>query len=64
MNRNFWNGIAMGAAAGVMVGLMMMARRNQPTAMERTRTVMGRTARRAMRRAQGALNQMAGRFSD
>ena len=63
MNRNFWNGMAMGAAAGVMVGLMMMAKRSQSTPMERTRSVMGRTAKRAMRRAQGAWREMAGRFS-
>jgi hypothetical protein len=54
----------MGAAAGMMVGFMMMARRHQPTAMEQTRMVMGRSARHAMKRARGALGQMAGRFSD
>ncbi len=64
MNRNFWNGMAMGAAAGVMVGFMVMARRHQPTPMEQTRMVMGRTARHAMKRARGAFTQMAGRFSD
>jgi hypothetical protein len=64
VNRNFWNGMAMGAAAGMMVGFMVMARRHQPTTMDRTKTVMGRTARHAMKRAQGAWTQMAGRFSD
>ena len=64
MNRKFFTGMAMGAAAGMMVGLMMMARRHQPTPMEQTRMVMGRSARHAMRKARGALSQMAGRFSD
>jgi hypothetical protein len=64
MNRSFWNGMAMGAAAGMMLGLMAMSWRREETPMERTKMVMGRTARRAMKKAHGALNQMAGRFSE
>ena len=64
MNRKFFTGMAMGAAAGMMVGLMMMARRHQPTPMEQTRMVMGRSARHAMKKARGAWGRMAGRFSD
>ena len=64
MNRNFWHGMAMGVAAGMMVGLVVLARRNSATPMERTKMMMGRTARRAMKKAHGAMNQMAGRFSD
>lgn len=64
MTRNFWQGMAMGAAAGMMVGFMVMARRHQASPMEQTKMMMGRTARRAMKKAHGAMNQMAGRFSD
>ncbi len=64
MNRKFFSGMMMGAAAGMVVGLMMMTRRHQPTPMEHTRTVMGRSARQAMKRARGAWSNMAGRFSD
>lgn len=64
MTRNFWHGMAMGVAAGAMVGFMVMSRRHEATPMERTKMMMGRTARRAMKRAHGAMNQMAGRFSD
>lgn len=64
MNHKFLSGMAMGAAAGMMVGFMVMVRRHQPTPMEQTRTVMGRSARHAMKKARGAWGQMAGRFSD
>ncbi|HHY11472.1 MAG TPA: hypothetical protein GX529_02465 [Firmicutes bacterium] len=61
-NRTFWDGLAMGAIAGVILGLVMMAR--EPlTPMEEARMAMGRSARRAWRRAQGSIGRMAGRFS-
>lgn len=63
MNRSFWNGIAMGAALGMMVGLTVMSRRRELTPMEKTKAVMGRKARHAVRKAQGAWSEMAGRFS-
>jgi hypothetical protein len=64
-DRTFWDGVAVGAAAGMIFGLaMLMGRRREVTPMERTKMVVGRTARQAMRRAHGAWNQMAGRFSD
>ncbi len=63
MNSKFLNGIAMGAAAGILVGIIMMSRRHQPTPMEQTRMIMGRSAKHAMRRARGAWKEMAGRFS-
>jgi hypothetical protein len=64
-NRSFWDGMAVGAAAGLMFGMaMVMRRRRESTPMERTRMVVGRTARQAMRRARGAWSDMAGRFSD
>lgn len=64
MNRKFLSGMAMGAAAGMLVGFMVMGRRHQSTPMEHTRTVMGRSARHAMRKARGAWTQVASRFSD
>lgn len=64
MNRNFWNGMAMGAAAGVMIGFMVMSMRRPMTPMERTKMAMGRTAKRAMKKARYAMNGMADRFSD
>lgn len=64
-NRTFWDGMAVGAAAGMMLGMaMLMRRRREATPMERTKVAMGRTARQAMRRAHGAWSHMAGRFSD
>ncbi|MGE5579547.1 MAG: hypothetical protein ACM3WU_05805 [Bacillota bacterium] len=64
MNRKFLSGMAMGAAAGMVFGLVMMSRRHQPTPMEHTRMVVGRSARHAMRKARNAWGQVAGRFSD
>ncbi|MGI6662484.1 MAG: hypothetical protein ACOX4B_03270 [Bacillota bacterium] len=64
-NRSFWDGLAMGTAAGLMLGMvMLMSRRREPTPMERTRMVVGRTARQAVRRARGVIGDMAGKFSD
>lgn len=54
MDRKFFSGMVMGAAAGMMVGLMMMTRRRQPTPMVHTRMIMGRSARHAMKKARGA----------
>lgn len=63
-NRTFWDGMAVGAAAGMFLGMaMLMRRRREATPMERTKIVVGRTARQAMRRAQGAWSSMAGKFS-
>lgn len=63
-NRTFWDGMAVGAAAGMIGMAMVMMRRREATPMERTKMVVGRTARQAMKRARGAWNNMAGRFSD
>jgi len=63
-NRSFWDGLVMGAAGGMFLGLLVLARRKEMTHMEKTRLVLGRTARRALRRAQGTLGRVAGRFSD
>jgi adenine/guanine phosphoribosyltransferase-like PRPP-binding protein len=64
-SRSFWDGMAMGAAAGLVLGVaILMSRRREPTPMERTRMVVGRTARQAVRRARGVLGDMAGKFSD
>jgi adenine/guanine phosphoribosyltransferase-like PRPP-binding protein len=64
-NRSFWDGMAVGAAAGLMLGMaMVVRRRHEPTPMERTKMVVGRTTRQAIRRARGAWSNMAGRFSD
>ncbi|HHY44461.1 MAG TPA: hypothetical protein GX512_01950 [Firmicutes bacterium] len=63
-NRSFWDGLAMGTAAGLMLSMvMLMTRRREMSPMERTRMVVGRTARQAARRARGVLSDMAGRFS-
>jgi len=43
--------------------VMLMTRRREMSPMERTRMVVGRTARQAARRARGVLSDMAGRFS-
>jgi len=64
VNRKFLSGMAMGAAAGMMFGMLMMSRRPQPTPMEYTRMVMGRSARHAMKKARNAWGHVAGRFSD
>jgi hypothetical protein len=64
MNRKFLSGMAMGAAAGMFMGAVLMSRRHQPTPMEHTRMVMGRSARHAMKKARKAWGQVAGRFSD
>ncbi|MGI6162537.1 MAG: hypothetical protein ACOYEQ_01220 [Bacillota bacterium] len=61
-NRTFWDGLAMGAIAGMVLGLAMLSRERM-TPMEETRMAMGRTARRAWRRAQGSVGRMVGRFS-
>lgn len=63
-NRTFWDGLAMGAAAGMLFGVFLLSRRRSPTAMDKTRMVIGRTAKHAVRRAQGTLNRVAERFSD
>ncbi len=52
----------MGAIAGMVLGLAMLSRERM-TPMEETRMAMGRTARRAWRRAQGSVGRMVGRFS-
>lgn len=60
--RTFWDGLAMGAAAGVLLGLALFgSRRDMP--MMHKRRMMEKTARAAWRRAQGTFSQMAGRFS-
>jgi hypothetical protein len=60
--RNFWDGLALGAIAGIILGSMMMAR--EPMApSERARMAVERRARRAWRRAQGSIGRIAGRFS-
>lgn len=64
MRRTFWDGLAMGAAAGMLFGVYLLSRRRSLTPMERTRMVIGRTAKRAVRHAQGTLNRVAQRFSD
>lgn len=55
--------MVMGTAAGLMVGMMVMSKRREPTPMERTRMVVGRTARQAVRRARGVFGEMAGKLS-
>jgi len=59
VSRNFWSGMVFGAAAGMALVALMREKRPQ-TPMERTKVVMGRTARRA----HGALRAVAGRFAD
>lgn len=62
-NRTFWDGLAMGAIAGIVLSLVMFSRERM-TPMEQSRMKMERTARRAWRRAQGSVGRMVGRFSD
>ncbi|HHW18900.1 MAG TPA: hypothetical protein GXX30_08355 [Firmicutes bacterium] len=63
-NKTFWDGLAMGGALGILVGALMLSRRMKMTPMTRTKMIVGRTARHALRRAQGTLGRMVGRFSD
>lgn len=58
----FWDGLALGAIAGIILGSMMMAREPM-TPSERARMAVERRARRAWRRAQGSIGRIAGRFS-
>ncbi|HHX10638.1 MAG TPA: hypothetical protein GX729_04655 [Firmicutes bacterium] len=60
--RTFWDGVALGAIAGVVLGFMVMTKEPM-TPSERTRMAMERRARRAWRRAQGSIGHIAGRFS-
>lgn len=60
---SFWDGLMMGAAFGVAMGSIFMSRRRTGP-IERTKMMVARTARRAMRKAHGTLSQMAGKFSD
>ncbi|HHY17352.1 MAG TPA: hypothetical protein GX524_04690 [Firmicutes bacterium] len=61
-NRTFWDGLAVGAIAGMVLGLAVLSRERM-TPMEQTKMAMGRSARRAWRRAQGSVGRMVGRFS-
>lgn len=61
--RKFWDGVAMGAAAGALISLLVLKRR-RPGPMEQTKMVMSRTAKRAMDKAQGTIGQLAGKISD
>lgn len=61
-NRTFWDGLAMGAIAGIALGMVMLSRERM-TPMDQTRMVLGRTARRVWGRAQGSVGRMVGRFS-
>ncbi len=63
-NRTFWDGMALGAGVGVMFGLAAMMFRRRQTPMERTRMIMGKSAQRMLRTAQGTLGRVANRFSD
>jgi hypothetical protein len=62
-NRKFWDGVAMGAAAGALISLVLL-RRRRPGPMEQTKMVVSRTAKRAMGKAQNTLGQLAGKLSD
>ncbi|MGI6620687.1 MAG: hypothetical protein ACOX35_04450 [Bacillota bacterium] len=60
--RTFWDGLALGAIAGVVLGFMMMTKEPM-TPSERAKLAMERRARRAWRRAQGSIGRIAGRFT-
>lgn len=64
LKRSFWDGLAIGAAVGMIFGVLMLSRRKRMGPMERTKVLVGRTARQALRRAQGTIGRMAGRFAD
>ena len=61
-NRKFWDGVAMGAAAGALISLVLLRRRrpdlwNKPNGSEPyCKTAMGK--------AQNTLGQLAGKLSD
>jgi hypothetical protein len=61
---SFWEGLMVGVAACALMGLMVMERRKSQTPMERTKRVVARTARRALKSAQGTISSVAGRLSD
>lgn len=60
--RTFWDGLALGAIGGVILGFMMMTKEPM-TPSERAKLAMERRARRAWRRAQGSIGRIAGRFT-
>lgn len=60
-NRRFWDGMALGAGVGVALGCAFMFRRRK-TPMERTRMMLGKSAKRLLGSAQGTINKVADRF--
>ncbi len=60
--RTFWGGVVLGAGAGFFLGHLMVNRRQTP--MERTKMMIGKSAQKVLKTAQGTLGQVANRLSD
>ena len=61
--RTFWGGLVLGAGAGMFLGHFVACRRRQ-TPVERTKMMIGKSAHKVLKTAQGTLGRVADRLSD